>query len=633
MKKVKRISILLMSIFIGISLFTACSGAANGGGGGSGANSGKGQNQGSNKGTNTSYDDPDGDIIITFNSNTSSNPVTVTQKIKSNSVITLRPNNFTNEDHIFAGWSLSSTDSQSHVKYLDKSQAKFQNSITLYAVWNVRNEGQNFNINFYMNYEGASEQPYVFTGYRSPSLGLIYLPQCPVIREGYHFIGWSKNKNQICPSYDKDKNYDLFMFDTDLYAIWAQDGKIPVFYLNDRDEETATVTRVDYDTDSQGKYQLSLPDCTYTKAGKVFTYWDIKTYYYYPKNTCECTDYVKAVATWCNTSDAVKVTLHRNHDNNDTETVVYNVNKTYSTVLKNIFTKDNYVFLYWNTKANGSGDTKRTTDAYWYSSDTDLYAIWKESDPKKITYHSNFGTDETYEEYQEADIYFFTKDKDLFTREGYELLYWSKAPDKLENYSWTNNQIKVTEDTDFYAFWGKEGCIATYHYNDGTNRTETQTYVSNKMTTKLDSLSRTNYDWYGWAVEGVDTITTQTKASKPSSFFTTDQESINLYAWWMPCHTVRVYSNYEGAEKEYYTNIDAWDSFGDNITDWRVYIHFTRDGYTIKGLSKTSDGSIVDSISFNDGSEDYFKGPISDIPDYDKGPQTVEYYIIWEADN
>ena len=71
MKKVKRISILLMSIFIGISLFTACSGAANGGGsgGGSGSNSGKGQNQGSNKGTNTSYDDPDGSIYIFFEKN------------------------------------------------------------------------------------------------------------------------------------------------------------------------------------------------------------------------------------------------------------------------------------------------------------------------------------------------------------------------------------------------------------------------------------------------------------------------------------------------------------------------------------------------------------------------------------
>lgn len=635
MKKVKKLSILVLSIFIGMSLFTACPGSPEN----PGANNGNNQTPGGKPGTTPVYDDPNGDITITFDSNISSAPATVTQKIKSNSVITLRPNSFSSENLVFAGWGLSSSTSQEHVKYLDNSQAKFSTSTTLYAIWVTKKEGQNFNINFYMNYEGASADPYVLKAYRHPSLGLIYLPECPVIREGYRFIGWSTGKNIICPTYDKTNNHDLFMFDEDLYAIWAQDGKIPVFYLDDTDEETASTTRTDYNTDANGKYLLTLPDCQFTKEGKAFTFWNIADYIYYPKNTYECIDYVKAVAKWCDASNAVTVTLHRNHNINDTETVVYNVDKTKSFSFKNIFTKDNYVFLNWNTKADGSGILKRENDICNISQNPELinlYAIWKESNPVKITYHSNFGTDKIYEVTQEADIYFFIEGSDLFQREGYKLIKWSSRPNELYNSKYPGAYTTINEDIDLYAYWGKEGCTATYHYNDGTDMTLTQSYVSNEQTFKISTKpTRDGYDFYAW-VEDVNDITTQEKPlSTVSNSFTTDQETIDFYAWWMPCHSIKIYTNYDGAQKEYYENIYAWNSFADNTTEWRVYIgNDIRNNYKVKGLSETATGNIIESIKFNDGSsEDYFYAPISDIQNYDKGPQTVEYYIIWEETN
>ncbi len=131
MKKVKKLSILLFLFFIGISLFTACQGSPDTNnnddtnptdtektesnpGTNTGSNQGgnQGTNQGTNQGSTVNYDDPDGDITITFKSNISSSPVTVTQKVKSNTIITLKPNSFSNENKDFVGWALKSNSTQ-----------------------------------------------------------------------------------------------------------------------------------------------------------------------------------------------------------------------------------------------------------------------------------------------------------------------------------------------------------------------------------------------------------------------------------------------------------------------------------------------------------------------------------------
>ena len=43
------------------------------------------------------------------------------------------------------------------------------------------------------------------------------------------------------------------------------------------------------------------------------------------------------------------------------------------------FTKTNYSFLYWNTAADGSGDTYYAGDQYTDNENKTLYAIWKKN--------------------------------------------------------------------------------------------------------------------------------------------------------------------------------------------------------------------------------------------------------------
>ena len=261
MKKVKKLSILFLSILLGMSLFTGCPGSPNTGNDNNGSgenqiqdtnqNTGNETNQEANQGTEVNYDDSDGDIVITFKSNTD-NEQTVTQKIKSNTIKALRPNSFTKADYDFVGWTLSAESGQSHIKYFNKSQVKLSASITLYANW-IETSSSNKKLRFYMNYEDASEEPYVLNFYGSAKF--IY-PECPVIREGYHILGWSSDKENIIPRFAKNEEENST---GSRYAIWAKDNTLAVFYKKSPNSAKASeIVRIDYEEkDSEGYYTLS----------------------------------------------------------------------------------------------------------------------------------------------------------------------------------------------------------------------------------------------------------------------------------------------------------------------------------------------------------------------------------------
>lgn len=598
-----------------------------------------GSNQGGNQGTTVNFDDPDGDITITFKSNISSSPVTITQKVKSNTIITLKPNSFTNENKDFVGWALTSNSTQNNIEYFDKSKAIFTQSTTLYAVWNTKNDNT-ININFYMNNTDDSEQPFVLKLNQTTS-GMVYIkvPQSPFYKDGYSFIGWSTKKDIEYPYCKHNTSYP-FETDQNLYAVWVQDGTIPVYYMDDYNEKNAKIIRINYNLNSEGKASITVPDCEFTNEGSFFSYFDINNSEYYPGYTFEASSLTRAYAYFLSASNAAKVTLHRNYDANDTEKLVYYTSKNRSTLRKNPYTREDYVFKEWNKNADGTSfDNYKDGDFFRVSEDIDLYAIWLDASLKKITYHSNYGDDETYEVEQAANTYFTPENASIFSRDGYQLLCWSREPDsKTSPYYFTNDRATITDDIDLYAFWGKEGCIATYHYEDGSTRT--QSYVSNTEITKLEQPApKEGYDWCSWAVEGIDTIKISLPYNngylKTGFSFTTDQESIDLYEWWMPCYTIKIYPNYEGAQEEYYTNNDMSDSYMDNRESWRVDYgnELNRPGFKIKGLSYTaSEDPIISSIR-NDTSYSHFWDYFSSIPNYDKGPQTVEYYIIWEETN
>lgn len=390
MKKVKKLFILVLSIFIGMSLFIGCPGSPNSGNNGNG--SGEDQNQNTNPGTDqgtnddtnqgsdVNYDDTDGDIIITFKSNTDDEQ-TVTQKIKSNTIKALRPNSFTKADYDFVGWTLSAETRQSHIKYFDESQVKLSASITLYANWIEKSESNN-KLKFYMNYEGASDEPYVLNFYGSAKF--IY-PECPVIREGYHILGWSSNKENIIPKFAKNEEENST---GSRYAIWAKDNTLAVFYKKTPNSAKASeVVRIDYEEkDSEGYYTLSLPDSKFDRDAdnKKFTYWipspnDGSGPYYYTDLFKTNEEYACFYSEWIDTDTASTINLYRNFSDDDEEKIVIYI-KQFWQKKGCPFTRDNYTFKEWNSKRDGTGKIYKTTseNSHKYGQSYDYYAIWEE---------------------------------------------------------------------------------------------------------------------------------------------------------------------------------------------------------------------------------------------------------------
>lgn len=81
-------------------------------------------------------------------------------------------------------------------------------------------------------------------------------------------------------------------------------------------------------------------------------------------------------STW---AEADKITYHPNYEGATEEPVVQYVWNRYGTLIKeNMFTREGYTFVEWNTKPDGSGVAYDPYDPYENHTDMDLYAQWKE---------------------------------------------------------------------------------------------------------------------------------------------------------------------------------------------------------------------------------------------------------------
>ena len=81
-------------------------------------------------------------------------------------------------------------------------------------------------------------------------------------------------------------------------------------------------------------------------------------------------------STW---AEADKITYHPNYEGATEGPVVQYVWNRYGTLIKeNMFTREGYTFVEWNTKPDGSGVAYDPYDPYENHTDMDLYAQWKE---------------------------------------------------------------------------------------------------------------------------------------------------------------------------------------------------------------------------------------------------------------
>lgn len=168
----------------------------------------------------------------------------------------------------------------------------------------------------------------------------------------------------------------------------------------------------------------------------------------------------------------------------------------------------------------------------------DLYAKVGNSSRYTVTYHRNTTPDATVTD----DTMIYAKDvlatvnDNSFSNGDMVFLGWNTKADGTGTTYYPNGTIKVTDNMDLYARWGRRSSTVTvtYHSNFGTDVAQSAAAVANnsKITVEaynaLNLPERTGYSFVGWTTEANGS---GTKFSAGDSA-RVDNGSNDLYAQW-----------------------------------------------------------------------------------------------------
>ena len=341
-----------------------------------------------------------------------------------------------------------------------------------------------------------------------------YTPTAPVGKEGYIFAGWYDNELGEGNAYEFTGKTMPAQTIT-LYAKWVA--------------PTYTVTV--YDVDGSVHYTFNkvaknstissdvIPDLKLAE-GETFLGWVQKdgTPFSFSTKINQNYDLYAKVGN----NSRYTVTYHSNTTPDATvtdDTMIY-AKDVLATVNDNSFTNGDMVFLGWNTRADGKGETYYPNGTIKVTGNMDLYARWgRRSSTVTVTYHSNFDTDQTYVTDAEVNNARITvadyTTLGLPARTGYTFAGWKDN----EGTSFSaNDSARVNKDgsNDLYAQWAPNTdtkyTVEFYYQND-----DGATYPS--TASKTDPRTGTT--------DATVSVTDTDKADKENGKYTFDANNIN----------------------------------------------------------------------------------------------------------
>ena len=202
-------------------------------------------------------------------------------------------------------------------------------------------------------------------------------------------------------------------------------------------------------------------------------------------------------------------------------------------VAENGFTRDDYTFTGWNTKADGTGTAYEPGASFTLTEDTVLYAQWSKNAPAQVnvSYDANggAGTMESVTGDVGSEI---VVQQSGFTRSEYTFTGWNTQADGSGTAYKAGDSFTLTENTVLYAQWSKNAPAqvkVSYNANGGAGTMEPVTGdVGSKIVIRQSGFTRSEYTFTGWNTQA-DGKGTAYKAG--DSFTLTDKDTV-LYAQW-----------------------------------------------------------------------------------------------------
>lgn len=454
--------------------------------------------------------------------------------------------------------------------------------------------------------------------------GQSYVPkQNEFTKYGYKFTGWNTEKNGTgeswTPGQAKTFNHKE---DIVLYAQWT-----PITYTIKYDGNGATEGNT---ASSKHVYDVekALTKNGYSKTGYTFKGWNTKadgsgTSYTNKQSVKNLTTVdggiVTLYAQWTPNTYTVK------YDGNGAtggstanSTHTYDVSKT---LTPNGYIRTGYTFKEWNTKADGSGTSYTDRQVVKNLASVDgatviLYAQWT---PHALTvrYHLNGGTDvaddNAFSSEDPARVVVYTYPDttgknglyDITTERvtpptGYLIEgYWNTKPDGSgTSFDFTTEYTlfqlnKDIEDgnavLDLYAQWTPKKLVTTFHKNDGSTITATQTFTYDVAGQKFSdkNWTRTGYTLLGWS-------DSPTAAKQQYSIFNAVSNAWidkhapknDVYAVWKPIRYTISYDGNGATEGNTPNSNHVYDE-PQNLTP----NGYTKPGYVFESWNTKPDGS------------------------------------------
>lgn len=307
--------------------------------------------------------------------------------------------------------------------------------LTLYAIW----RGDEFEVTFDAN--GGVVPISSKTLYYGDVYGELPIPY----KEGYGFIGWVAESLVVHPH---TTVYYADVYRT-LKASWKANSYTIEFKPN------GGVGYTDHMYAGLGEDE-TLKDNQYTRRGYTFTGWNTKAdgtgTSYDDEDTINLDDVDNSLLTLYAQWEIIEyeVSFDANGGTGSMDPIVVLFEEEFE-IPGYTFEKEGYLFVGWNTEADGSGTLYGERQIITVDSNITLYAIWS---IKKytITFNSNDGSGRTSTQEVEWDVV-NNLVSNPFSRSGFDFVKWTTNSDGTGNSYSDKQQIRIKDNLSLYAQW------------------------------------------------------------------------------------------------------------------------------------------------------------------------------------
>lgn len=288
---------------------------------------------------------------------------------------------------------------------------------------------------------------------------------------------------------------------------------------------------------------------------------------------------------------------------------------------KNQFSKSNYTFQGWNTKADGSGtsyrDQQSVTNLTSPGKTITLYAQWKPMN-YTIIYKGNGNTGGSMSNQVVAYDSTVNLKKNAFTKSNYTFQGWNTRADgsgtSYRDQQSVKNLAQGGGTITLYAQWKPMNYTIVYNGNGATRGSMSDQVVAYDSTVNLkkNTYQKANYTFQGWNTRSDGKGTSYTDQQQVKNL-TNGGGTITLYAQWKPMnYTI----HFEG-------NGHTGGSMTDQIVTYDTTVtlkknQFTKKNYTFEGWNTRSDGT---GTSYKDQQQ---------IKNLTSGGSTINLYAQWK---